>query len=138
MVEFINKWTVTRGVEAKYEALVEVVEDRAGDALRAAATYRDGDIELLYQRDDLDTRLLQQRTEHVVEGIERREPFVEHDEVGDCLADLELYEDYVFVHWYAEEVIVSLEPVVARRLKDFVEECSLALTNPDASRFRVE
>lgn len=122
-------------MRSEHQALIEVAKERAGDALRAAAAYRDDEIRVLYVRDDLETISFRERAEHVAEGIQSRQPLLRHPSAGDCLADLELYENYVLVHWYDERIILSFEATIARQLSGFIEECNLALESPTASRF---
>lgn len=126
-------------MDSRYKALLSVLEDRAGEALRVAAIYNADDEYLLYSRKDISTDLLRQRLERIAVRARDRQPLLGAEAVaGPCNADLELYDKYTLMHWFegpSRGILVTLEPIVARQLNGFVEECNLALQSPQESRY---
>lgn len=129
-------------METRHDALVDVLEERAGDSFRSAGYYDANSESLLYVRDNLTEETMAQRLEYIVERIRNREPMIEPSKAaGRCKADIELYEKFVIIHWYLEDqrgIITSFEPEVARRLTEFIEECNTALESPETSRYYTE
>lgn len=122
-------------MDEKYSNIIEIAKDRVGDSFRTASVLHGENVELLYHRDDLDRALMQKRGEHVADVAQNRDPFVRSNSISECLADIELYEEYVLTYWHSENLLLTFEPVVAQRLRGFVEECNLALQGVEQSRY---
>lgn len=122
-----------------YRQLLSLIEDRAGGATRGVGHYTVDGMRQLYTRADLRTDQFLERAETIMTEARGREPLMgDEGELGRRLAGLELYEEAVLIHFIEEEgqgLVVSVEPVVAQRLADFVAECNLALSPDDESRY---
>lgn len=122
---------------ASYRQVLRVLEERAGEGVRGAAHYEQDGLTFLYIREDLKNEAFRERARKIVSRARNRSPLIEEGEgLGRRRAGLDLHEDAVLLHFILGKnsgLIVSLEPEIARQLRDFVEECNLALESPDES-----
>lgn len=122
-----------------YRSLLSLIENRAGGATRGVGYYTEDAMKLLYTREDLRTDQFLGRAETIMTEARGREPLMADDgKLGSRLAGLELYEEAVLIHFIkgkGQGLVISVEPVVAQRLADFVAECNLALSPDDESRY---
>jgi len=119
--------------DERYQELLQLVRNRAGDAFRTAISYDADDSTVLYVRDDLATDALGDALPALLDRARRYEPVVHsdvYDGVGDTQATVELHEEaavLIFPRPDESGVGVSLDRDVAKGLGQFVTSCNEVL-----------
>ncbi|WP_436928805.1 hypothetical protein [Halosimplex halobium] len=124
----------------RYQPLLQLVHNRAGDAFRGAVRYDAEGWEALYLRDDVATGDLKQALGPITDRARAEESIVppeQYDRLGEAQATVELYDHAAVLHFRegAEVgIIVSLDRDVAQGLGQFVNGCNAVLDGrqPDA------
>jgi hypothetical protein len=121
----------------RYQPLLQLVHNRAGDAFRGAFRYDADAWEVLYLRDDVATEQLRDSMDALVDRARAAEPMVPqdvYDRVGETQAVVELHDRAALLHFRespTDGIIVSLDRDVAQGLGQFVNSCK-AVLNDDA------
>lgn len=108
--------------------LATYLQDCIGDLLRGVAHYQDGDLEVVYLRDDIRAerhredvqQMLTRITQEGTADEEQAFPF------GHLHATLRVFDEAILLHFPIENqtgVVVACELDVARRLNSFVGDC---------------
>lgn len=122
----------------KYERLVRLVENRAGDAFRGAIRYHEGGHTVLYLRDDVATDALRDAVGGLVDRARAYEPLSRpesYPDLGATQATVELYGVAAIIHFREGPnagVLVSLDRDVAQGLGAFVTRCTSVLVDGGA------
>ena len=109
-------------------ALLEFVQKRLGDSLRAVEWYRGDNAELIYLREDIDLEVAQRRGERLHNEINLAVDLPDEatlDDVGKRLACFDVREEAVIVNIPEAEdygVIVALEPDATNAVNGFIQE----------------
>ncbi|QLC34215.1 hypothetical protein EFA46_008350 [Halarchaeum sp. CBA1220] len=117
----------------KYERLVRLVENRAGDAFRGAIRYHEGGHTILYLRDDIATDAFRDAVDGLIERARAYEPLSRPESyptLGATQASVELYEAAAVIHFREGPntgILVSLDRDVAQGLGAFVTRCTSVL-----------
>lgn len=118
----------------RYDRLVRLVSDHAGDRFRAAFRYDDSEWDALYVRSDLATEGLQDAVPALAERARSYEPLVRESDyapLGTQRASISLHDEAVLIHFNEgpeSGVVVTLDTEVAQNLSKFVERCESVLT----------
>jgi hypothetical protein len=116
-------------VNERYQGLVRLVEEQAGENFRSAFRYDEDDWAALYVREDIATPDLQQVVPRLAQRARGDEPLVreqDYEGLGPQRASISLHAKAVLVHFREAEdagVVVTLDKDVARNLADFVARC---------------
>jgi len=114
----------------------EFVQERTGEAYRAAFHYEGEEWEALYVREEYATAELRAVVPEVVDRLLERPVLIREEEyppLGETEATTEVHDDAVVLHFPEgpdEGTIVSLDRDVARRLAGFVVRCTSILERP--------
>ncbi|WP_128081435.1 hypothetical protein [Haloferax sp. ATB1] len=114
---------------AETEELIDYLESRAGDSLRAVGKYSGETCSLEYVRDDLAHEKVRDRLEAIQANITWSWNPPEDsvlEELGPKSASLQVREAAVILHLPAEDregVIIGLEPGAASDLTSFITDC---------------
>ena len=113
----------------RYQGLVRLVEEQAGENFRSAFRYDEDDWAALFVRSDLATADLQQVIPGLAQRAREDEPLVreqDYEGLGPQRASISLHSEAVLIHFREGEstgVVVTLDKDVARNLADFVARC---------------
>ncbi|GAB7013094.1 hypothetical protein [Halolamina salina] len=113
----------------RYQGLVRLVQEQAGENFRSAFRYDEDDWTALYVREDLATPDLQQAVPALARRARDAEPLIrerDYQGLGPQQASISLHAKAVLIHFREGEdagVIVTLDKDVARNLADFVARC---------------
>jgi len=116
--------------DERYQDLLQLVHNRAGDAFRIAVHYDADEWTVLYARDDIATDALGDALPTLVDRARAYEPIVAtdiYDGVGDTQASVELHAEaavLIFHRGGESGVVVSLDRDVAQGLGKFVNSCN--------------
>jgi N-dimethylarginine dimethylaminohydrolase len=117
----------------RYQPLVQLVHNRAGDAFRGAIRYDADGWDALYLRDDVATEDLKAALSAIAERARANESIVpaeQYDRLGENQATVELYDRAAILHFRESQdsgIIVSLDRDVAQGLGQFVNSCNAVL-----------
>ena len=117
----------------RYQPLLQLVHNRAGDSFRGAVRYDADDWSVLYIRDELATDQLRDSMATVVERARNSEPVVpeeQYEQIGATQAIVELHDRAVVLHFRegpSRGLLASLDRDVAQGLGQFVNSCSSVL-----------
>lgn len=120
--------------DERYQELLQLVRDRAGDAFRAAVAYDESGWSVLYIREDVATPDLRDALDQLAERTRNRQPVVTpevYDEIGETQATVELHEKAALIHLRETDntgVTVSLDRDIAQGLGQFVNRCNGVLS----------
>jgi hypothetical protein len=119
--------------DERYQPLVQLIHNRAGDAFRGAVRYDADDWEALYLRDDVATEELKNALATITGRARADEPTVppeQYDRLGENQTTVELYDRAAVLHFRESRdsgIIVSLDRDVAQGLGQFVNSCNAVL-----------
>ncbi|QPV62720.1 hypothetical protein I7X12_18645 [Halosimplex litoreum] len=119
--------------DERYQPLVQLIHNRAGDAFRGAVRYDADDWEPLYLRDDVATENLKDALPTITDRARANESIVppeEYGRLGERQATVELHDRAAVLHFKESEhggIIVSLDRDVAQGLGQFVNSCDAVL-----------
>jgi len=117
----------------RYQPLLQLVHNRAGDSFRGAVRYDADDWSVLYIRDELATDQLRSSMSAIIDRARATEPIVpedQYDQMGETQAVVELHDRAVLLHFRetpSEGLVVSLDHDVAQGLGQFVDSCNSVL-----------
>ncbi|WP_436924335.1 hypothetical protein [Halosimplex amylolyticum] len=117
----------------RYQPLLQLVHNRAGDAFRGSIQYDADEWTVLYLRDDVATEHLKDSMDAIVDRARTAEPVVpdaEYDRLGGTQATVELHDRAALLHFYEAPtagILVSLDRDVAKGLGQFVSSCNAVL-----------
>ena len=117
----------------RYQPLLQLVHNRAGDSFRGAVRYDADDWSVLYIRDELATDKLRNSMAAIVERARNSEPVVpedQYEQLGATQALVELHDSAVLLHFRegpSRGLIASLDRDVAQGLGQFVNSCNAVL-----------
>jgi len=117
----------------RYQPLVQLVHNRAGDAFRGAIRYDADGWEALYLRDDVATEALKSALSAIADRARADEsivPEAQYDRLGENQATVELYDHAAILHFRESVdsgIVVSLDRDVAQGLGQFVNSCNAVL-----------
>jgi|GEM_PF-893110 len=117
----------------RYQPLVQLVHNRAGDAFRGAIRYDADGWEALYLRDDVATEALKSALSAIADRARADEstvPEAQYDRLGENQATVELYDHAAVLHFRESAdsgIVVSLDRDVAQGLGQFVNSCNAVL-----------
>ncbi|WP_459194155.1 hypothetical protein [Halosimplex sp. J119] len=117
----------------RYQPLLQLVHNRAGDAFRGAIRYDADEWAVLYLRDDVATEQLRESMGAIIDRARSAESIVPesaYDRLGETQATVELHDHAAVLHFRTEPdsgVIVSLDRDVAKGLGQFVNSCNAVL-----------
>lgn len=116
------------------KALIDYLEQRAGEHHRGTVRYDGDDTDVLYLRDDIrETRL----TSQIDRMLGRLRPEASSKEersfpFGELNATVRLFDEAILLHFPVGNdrgIVVSLEPETARDLNTFIGECEKRIRN---------
>jgi len=119
--------------DERYQDLLQLVHNRAGDSFRTAIHFDADGWTVLYARDDIATDALGDALPALVDRARAYEPVVRsdiYDGVGETQASVELHEEaavLIFPSGGESGVVVSLDRDVAQGLGKFVNSCNEVL-----------
>ncbi|WP_123534547.1 hypothetical protein [Halosimplex salinum] len=125
--------------ENRYQPLLQLVHNRAGDSFRGSVRYDADEWSVLYLRDDVATERLRDSMPSIVERAREAEPIVPqstYDTLGETQATVELHDHAALLHFRetpTSGVIVSLDRDVAQGLGQFVNGCNAVLEKQTSS-----
>ncbi|AUV84468.1 hypothetical protein C2R22_23260 (plasmid) [Salinigranum rubrum] len=110
--------------------LAGFLEERAGDYLRAVGHYTQDSYEILYLRDDIQTKYAEDQIEEIVEEL-RWGSFAKSNQeglynLGTLNCTVQCFDEGVVMQFFHDETsgaLVSLDPEAASQLHRFVGEC---------------
>jgi len=116
-------------VEERYQELIRLVQDRAGDSLRTAFQYDGDDWRALYIRDDVATTELGDTLDLILSRIHQDEPIIpgdEYEKLGGRRAAVEVYDRGVLINLPESAqtgTVISLDQEAATDLAGFIQHC---------------
>ncbi|MFB6130046.1 MAG: hypothetical protein ABEJ28_04390 [Salinigranum sp.] len=108
--------------------LVQFLEERAGDYLRAAVHYTSDDSHVLYMREDVDALYSDSEMDDLFtywrrrRGEQGQEPF----SLGNLHCTVQFYDDALLFHFTQGETVgtvVALDPEAGRDIVSFITQC---------------
>jgi len=117
----------------RYQPLLQLVHNRAGDSFRGAVRYDADDWSVLYIRDELATDQLQDAMATIIDRARVADPLVPEDQyqqMGVTQAVVELHDRAVLLHFRegpSRGLIISMDRDVAQGLGQFVNSCNSVL-----------
>lgn len=117
----------------RYQRLVRLVDEQAGENFRSAFHYDEDSWDALYVREDLVTSDLQDIVPALAQRAREHEPLVreqDYEGLGTQRASISLYSEAVLVHLREDGhsgIVVTLDKDVARNISDFVARCESVL-----------
>ncbi|MFB6141430.1 MAG: hypothetical protein ABEJ26_13465 [Halosimplex sp.] len=124
----------------RYQPLLQLVHNRAGDAFRGAIRYDADGWTVLYLRDDVATEQLGKSMDSIAGRARAAEPIVSDSEyapLGETQAVVELHDRAALLHFRESSstgVLVSLDRDVAQGLGQFVNRCNAVLDGDEHER----
>jgi len=119
--------------DERYQPLLQLVHNRAGDAFRGAVRYDADGWDALYLRDDVATESLKRALPTITERACADRSIVpddQYDRLGQHHATVELYDHAAVLHFREATdsgIVVSLDRDVAQGLGQFVNSCTAVL-----------
>lgn len=119
--------------DERYQPLLQLIHNRAGDAFRGAIRYDADGWDALYIRDDVATGDLKQALSAITDRARADQPIVptdQYDRLGQHQATVELYDSAAVLHFRETStsgIVVSLDRDVAQGLGQFVNSCAAVL-----------
>ncbi|QLH83740.1 hypothetical protein [Halosimplex pelagicum] len=119
--------------DERYQPLLQLVHNRAGDAFRGAVRYDADSWDALYLRDDVATEELKNALPTITDRARANESIVppeQYDRLGERQATVELHDRAAVLHFRESEtggIVVSLDRDVAQGLGQFVNSCNAVL-----------